>query len=117
VINITLQGIVVKNNQFSLSGSVFAVSISGHSGQASKGNDIVCAGVSALSQSVALALEYYNIAHSISQHEGLLELSVNLDSLNDDGKIRCESLVSVFILGINEIRKQYPKFVHVSLKA
>ncbi|MEJ5363066.1 MAG: ribosomal-processing cysteine protease Prp [Spirochaetota bacterium] len=116
MINITLQGIDVKNNQLSLSGYVFSVSISGHSGQASKGNDIVCAGVSALSQSVALALEYYEIAHSINQQEGLLEFSVNLDSLTDDKKIRCESLASVFILGINEIRKQYPEFVYVSIK-
>ena len=116
MINITVQGIDVKNNQCNLSGSVFAVSISGHAGHASKGNDIVCAGVSALSQSVALALEYYKIAHSISQQEGLLEFSVNLDSLNDDKKIRCESLVSVFILGIHEIRKQYPDLVHVSIK-
>ncbi|MGB4269928.1 MAG: ribosomal-processing cysteine protease Prp [Spirochaetota bacterium] len=116
MVNITLQGIYVKNNQFSLSGSIFAVSISGHSGQASKGNDIVCAGVSALSQSVALALEYYEIAHSISQQEGLLEFSVNLDTLNNDKKIRCESLASVFILGINEIRKQYPEFVNVSIQ-
>lgn len=116
MITIIIQGIDVTNNHFSLSGSVFAVSITGHSGQASKGNDIVCAGVSALSQSVALALEYYEIAHSISQQEGLLEFSVNLDSLHDDKKIRCESLVSVFILGINEIRKQYPEFVRVSIK-
>ncbi len=116
MITITVQGIDVKNNQLCMSGSVFAVSISGHSGQATKGNDIVCAGVSALSQSVALALEHYEIAHSIRQQEGLLEFSVNIDSLNDDKKIRCESLVSVFILGIHEIQEQYPDFVHVSIK-
>lgn len=116
MVNITLQGINIQNGRIGLSGSVCSVSITGHSGQASKGNDIVCAGVSALSQSVALALEYYAIAHSINQQEGLLEFSVNVASLSDAHKIRCESIVSVFILGINEIRKQYPEFVQVNIQ-
>ena len=112
MINITLQGINVKDGHISLSNGC-CVSITGHSGQATKGNDIVCAGVSALSQSVVLALEFYEITHNINQQEGLLEFSVNVSGLTDMQKIRCESIVSVFIIGINEIRKQYPEFVHV----
>ncbi len=115
MISITLQGINVTNSHIELSGAECCVSIAGHSGQALKGNDIVCAGVSALSQSVALALEYFAIAHSINQQEGLLEFSVNVASLGDAQKIRCESIISVFIIGINEIRKQYPEFVQVNI--
>ena len=114
MITITLQGIDVKNGNISLS-TVCSVSITGHSGLASKGNDIVCAGVSALSQSVVLALEFYEIAHNINQQEGVLEFSVNVSELTDTQKICCESIVSVFIIGINEIRKQYPEFVHVTI--
>lgn len=112
MINITLQGIDVINAQISLS-DVCSVSIRGHSGWAAKGNDIVCAGVSTLSQSVVLALEYYEIAHKINQQDGLLEFFVNVTGLTTTQKVRCESIVSVFIIGINEIRKQYPEFVHV----
>lgn len=112
MINITIQGIDVKNAQISLS-DMCSVRIRGHSGQAAKGNDIVCAGVSALSQSAVLALEFYEIAHNINQQDGLLEFSVNVSGLANMQKIRCESIVSVFIIGINEIRKQYPEFVHV----
>ena len=112
MINITLQGIEVTNGHISLSNGC-CVSITGHSGQATKGNDIVCAGVSALSQSVVLALEFYEITHNINQQQGLLEFSINVSGLTDMQKICCESIVSVFIIGINEIRKQYPEFVHV----
>ncbi len=115
MITIALQGIRVKNNHIAVSGTVCSVSVSGHSGQASKGNDIVCAAVSTLSQSVAMALEYYEIAHNINQQGGLLEFSVNFVSLDDEKKIRCESIVSVFIIGLHEISKQYPEFVHVTI--
>ncbi|MCX8124052.1 MAG: ribosomal-processing cysteine protease Prp [Spirochaetes bacterium] len=116
MITITIQGIEFNNNLIHLSGEECSITVAGHSGQAAKGNDIICAGVSALAQSVALALEYYAIAHSINQKDGLLEFCVKVCLLNDAEKTRCESIMSVFILGINEIRKQYPKFVKVYIK-
>lgn len=116
MITITIQGIDVTKGSVVLSGSLCSVGISGHSGQAAKGNDIVCAGISALSQSAVLALDLYEIALNINQQEGLLEFSFNVTELNDAQKIRCESILSVFIVGISEIRKQYPEFVHIIIK-
>jgi len=116
VIEIQLQGIVLKNGKVSISDSIVSVCIKGHAQQSIRGNDVVCAGVSALSQSVAMALEYYTIVQSISQQAGKLEFAVDISSLNDIQRLQCESIISVFIIGINEIKKQYNEYIAIYSK-
>ncbi|HRV15876.1 MAG TPA: ribosomal-processing cysteine protease Prp [Spirochaetota bacterium] len=115
MINVTLQGIILRDGNIALSGNEIVITITGHSTKAAKGNDIVCAGVSALAQSVVVALEYWAIVHSIVQDDGLLRFSIHVPLLNDREITRCESIVSVLVIGLNEIRKQYSQFLTINV--
>ena len=115
MINVTLQGIILRDGNIALSGNEVIITITGHSTKAAKGNDIVCAGVSALAQSVVVALEYWGIVHSIVQDDGLLRFSIHVPLLNDREITRCESIISVLVIGLKEIRKQYASFLAISV--
>lgn len=111
MINAVIKGITVNAGAIQLSNGQITVRVEGHSRQSAKGNDIVCAGVSALVQSAALALEYFRLLKSLEQSDGLLEMCVDVSVLSDIQKVQCESVLSVFVIGIHEMQKQYPEYI------
>ena len=89
------------------------IMVTGHAGYAPPGQDIVCAGVTALVQTLALALER-------SEPEEDIFISVEpgravfaYESLTDAGKINAGS----FLIGINWLAETYQDYVQVGPEA
>lgn len=87
---------------------------SGHAGYSEKGTDIVCAGVSVLTQSAVLALEKLagiKLKLKTDAKTGFMDCSWN----NFPDKTgQSDLLIGMVILGLTEIQKQYPDHLSVN---
>ena len=93
-------------------GRISAFSVQGHSGTAPKGRDIVCAGVSALSQTALLGLGRH-FHRKIDYHiETSGDLHMKLREAPDD---LSEAILRTMRLGIAEIEKAYPDGVRLRI--
>ena len=83
--------------------------VSGHSGTAARGQDIVCAGVSALTQSALLGMmEHLHRAVTYDIASGNLEMRL-IESPND-----CtEAILRTMYMGLAEIEKISPKGIQI----
>ncbi len=88
----------------------------GHAGYAELGSDIVCAGISALANTTALSLEQLlklEIEGQADPESGYLDCNW----INQPDKAAAASLlVHSMLLGLQEIAKQYPKYLKVTWK-
>lgn len=85
-----------------------SISISGHAGYAENGKDIVCAGVTALTQTLIKSIEDLTndkIKYEISPGRA----DIKWRNLSD----RSKNLVDSFFIGINMIADEYPDFVRI----
>lgn len=83
--------------------------VEGHSNYDIYGKDIVCAGVSALSQTIFLALnEICNLKYSIDDEKGYMDVFILDKNLN---KKEIQILFKAFEIGIKSIQESYPKHV------
>ncbi|MCR5030809.1 MAG: ribosomal-processing cysteine protease Prp [Selenomonadaceae bacterium] len=93
-------------------GRISAFSVQGHSGTAPKGRDIVCAGVSALSQTALLGLGRH-LHREIDFHiDPSGDLHMKLREAPDD---LSEAILRTMRLGIEEIEKAYPDAVRLRI--
>ena len=93
-------------------GRISAFSVQGHSGTAPKGRDIVCAGVSALSQTALLGLGRH-LHREIDFHiDPSGDLHMKLREAPDD---LSEAILRTMRLGIAEIEKAYPDAVRLRI--
>lgn len=94
-------------------GKVKQVTVSGHAGHAPKGEDLICAAVSALVQTFLFSLQrllHVDVATDVS--EGFLSLTLppDLDELvSRDVTLLTDSM----LVGLDEIDKSYPGFLEV----
>ncbi|NLY53362.1 MAG: ribosomal-processing cysteine protease Prp [Firmicutes bacterium] len=89
-----------------------AFSISGHSGYAQRGQDIVCAGVSAIVQTTILGLqEVLGVKCTGNQAEGKLECT--LPRLEQEMQHKTDILLDTMLLGLTAIATSYPKHVRI----
>lgn len=84
------------------------VAIDGHAGYAEAGKDIVCAGVTALTENLIDSIE------SLTKDEIQYEISpgrvdIHYKDLSEDGKL----LVDSFFLGICDIEQDFPEHVKI----
>lgn len=89
------------------------ITIEGHAEFAPPGQDIVCAGVTALVQTLALALERSEPAEDISINIAPGRAVFEYDKLTDAGKINAGS----FLVGMNWLAETYPDYVQVGPEA
>ena len=83
--------------------------MSGHSGSAEKGKDIVCSAVSSPSIMVANTITEIMCLHpEISEKDGLLSLSLDIREAQT-----AADLLNGFKLHLTELSKQYPEFILV----
>lgn len=85
------------------------VSIKGHAGYAPHGQDIVCAGVSALTQSLVLSLERLTsdpIKYDV--RPGMVDINYGNPSKH------AQVLIDSFFIGVKEIAKEYPDYVQIN---
>lgn len=87
---------------------------SGHAGYSEKGTDIVCAAISALTQSAILALERLvgvKLALKANSKTGSMDCSWD----NHPDKVeQAELVIRMVALGLIEIEKQYPNHLSVN---
>ena len=83
----------------------------GHSGYADEGSDIVCAAVSAVTQTAAImAEEILKIENAVTVSEANAELTVKTDG----DKSFSDHLFSMLIF-LSELEKQYPKHIKTQI--
>lgn len=84
------------------------VLINGHAGYAPAGYDIVCAGITALTDTLWMSLETFtNDIESVREDSGLMD--IKLKSLSKAGAL----LVGSFVIGVTAIAGEYPDNVQV----
>lgn len=83
--------------------------VKGHSGSAKRGKDIICAGVSALTQSALLGLmRYLRRDLSWQADEGLLSME-----LRDQPDSQTSAVLETMLLGLMEIAKIEPDYLRI----
>ena len=96
--------IIINDN-----GKIKGFEVAGHSGTAPKGKDIICAGVSALTQSALLGvMEYLHCAVTYDMAGGNLEMQ--LIDVPDD---LTEAILRTMYMGLAEIAKISPKGLRI----
>ena len=84
------------------------ISIQGHAGYAEKGKDIVCAGVTALTQTLIRSLEDLakdKIKYEISPGR----VDIHYGNLSEAGKL----LVDSFFIGVCLIADEFPDYIRI----
>lgn len=95
----------------SKTGGIIGFNAKGHTGYADEGSDIVCAGVSALTQTCVNALrELAGIAPSVIVGKGHMSVSVGAE-LSDPV---IQTIMKTMMIGIRAIAEQYPANVSVT---
>ncbi|MBO8126176.1 MAG: ribosomal-processing cysteine protease Prp [Firmicutes bacterium] len=84
--------------------------LAGHTGYAAHGEDIVCAGVSALALSVAQALEEFlgEKVSIIQGEDGWLKVVIKETQCSAELLCRAETLVKTLEIGLRNISRSYP---------
>lgn len=85
----------------------------GHADYADEGMDIVCAGVSALTQSTAMGLvEILGISVDCSIEDGFLSLRLPA-GLKQEQRRDAQLLMETMMLGLRRMEEQYSEYVRV----
>ncbi len=92
-------------------GKISAFRVHGHSGTASKGQDIICAGVSALTQTALIGIGEHLHRPITYEVDPGGDLRMALESEPDD---LTEAILETMLLGLTEIQRQSPKAVKIS---
>jgi len=91
------------------------IEVGGHSGKGKKGEDIVCAGISALSQTIITAItSVAGIDQKITQDDGYLSSVFTVKNSGEEKKLIVRALIETLILGMVEIRNAYPERVNIN---
>ena len=85
-----------------------------HSGYAESGKDIVCAGISSITQTAILGLE--NIAKikcdvKIDQKTGYLSLKIDSKDLKSSNFQSAQIILQTMLCGLEDLENQYPKYI------
>lgn len=93
---------------------VIGVTVNGHAGSAPKGEDIICAGVSALVQTYYFSLQrLLHLDVKADVRDGYLSLHIPA-GLPPEQLDKAGLLAESMLVGLDEINRSYPGFVEVS---
>lgn len=84
------------------------ITVDGHAGYAESGKDIVCAAVSAITQTLVVSLDNFTndrITHV--EHDG--HIRIDYKDLSERGKL----LVDSFFIGICGVANAYPEYLAI----
>lgn len=94
-------------------GAVSAFEVTGHAGQGPRGQDIVCAAVSALVQTAALGLdERLGIPAVVAAGPGRFACSLPRE-LPDPIRLRAQDILETMCLGLAAIAREHPRNVRL----
>ncbi len=94
---------------FTKSGNLSGFEITGHSGFAGSGNDILCAALSAMTSLVATVMESSGVRHTFETDENIPKALL----LTEDTTRITENLLSGLYREVLELAKEYPKHIRV----
>ena len=102
-----------KNNH------IISVSISGHAGAGAYGQDIVCAAISALSQTAALGLiKVAKIDAHFHRDELKGSFRITLpEELSEAARRDADMILETMMCGIRDIETGYPKYIKTEVTA
>ncbi len=93
-------------------GEIAGFSVRGHSGLAEKGQDIICAAVSALTQGVVIGLErVLGLEPEVHWQEGKLDCSIPV--LDVSRRDKALFLMETMVCALQDIEKQHPQNLSV----
>lgn len=99
--------------QVNRKGEICGFHVQGHAGFADRGQDIVCAGVSALVQSAVLGLKKFLARPCMIEIEdGYLQCALPT-ALSERERLEATAILETMLLGIKEIAGNYPQYVRL----
>lgn len=99
-------------------GNITKVACFGHSGFADYGNDIVCAGISSITQTAVLGIKHIAKAKHkcvIDEKQGSLHLELTENEFSPNFK-DAQIVLNTMLCGLEDLAKQYPKYLKVEVK-
>lgn len=99
-------------------GKIVSFKVSGHSGYAENGSDIVCASISTLAQSTILGIsEVLGIKCNTKINENLPMLSFEFFKNTSKEDIEnSQTLLSTFKLSVENLSKQFKKYISLEVE-
>ncbi len=90
--------------------------VEGHSGYADHGQDIVCAGISAIAQTALMGLLHYLSREPEWKREaGVLTCSLAAE-LGDEDRLRAQIILGTMEIGLREIQQEYSDFIELKVR-
>jgi len=90
------------------------IEISGHSGYGQAGFDIVCAGISALTQTLIISISrLLKIKQDVTKSEGFLKTEIFLEDADTEQNSKLMFILETLLIGLLEINKEYPGSVNI----
>ncbi len=97
-------------------GEITGFMAGGHSGYADSGYDIVCAAISALTQTCELGLsEVAGIAVNVKRDDDAGKYEVRLpDKVDEASMLKAQTIFETLLIGLKSIESSYPEFLRVN---
>ena len=96
-------------------GFIWGFEIAGHSGYATCGKDIVCAGVSALAYTAVGSITDMTGVGKWKQGDGYMEFVVP-ENISDENKTTVKTILEAIVIGFKQIELSYEGYVKVIIK-
>ncbi|MDP9750591.1 uncharacterized protein YsxB (DUF464 family) [Thermoanaerobacter pentosaceus] len=94
-------------------GDIYKFNINGHAGFDEYGKDIICAAVSAISQTAVLGIEALKTVKIKKEIEsGKLQVEI-VDKGMPEDDLRLKAILETMVLGLKDIETDYPEYVRV----
>ena len=107
---------MVKVIVFREQGTVVGFELTGHADQGAYGEDIACAGISAIAQTALLGItDVLKLDAAWSQQEGHLRCELNRDTSPED-MAKAAIVFNTMIAGLTSLQQGYPKSLKFSYR-
>ncbi len=106
---------MVKVEFVEVSGNLVSVDMKGHAESVDEGLDMVCAGISMISQTILNGiLEVLKFPVDYSIDDGFL--SFTIENLSENNIKECQILMKTMLLGLKNIEINYGKYIKVKVE-
>lgn len=90
------------------------LTVSGHAGYADRGEDIVCAGVSALAETLLIGLrQVARIKPAVTRQDGFVDVRLPAQ-LSGEAALAARVILETTIAGLRDVARSYPDYVTFS---
>lgn len=97
---------------------IVSICVSGHTGFADSGSDILCASISAIIQTASLGiLKLVSKNVDIISNDEPPKFKITLpDNLSSDKYLQAKLILDTAILGLEDLQSGYPKYIKMEVK-